>query len=69
VQVADRIAGAEVLAIEIDRVRLRREGEIVELELVAPAFKNARRAGTTTASQSPERPGAARPADLRGAMR
>lgn len=69
VQTADHIAGAEVLAIEVDRVRLRRDGEIVELELVAPAFKNARRTGLPSASQSPASPDAAKPDDLRGAMR
>ncbi len=42
VRVSDSIGDARVLAIEIDRVRLRRGDEIVELELVSPAFKNAR---------------------------
>ncbi|MBK7951733.1 MAG: hypothetical protein IPK00_23960 [Deltaproteobacteria bacterium] len=69
VQTADRIAGAEVLAIEVDRVRLRRDGEIVELELVAPAFKNARQTGLPSASRRPDRTGAAEPDALRGAMR
>ncbi len=42
VRVSDAIGDARVLAIEADRVRLRRGDEIVELELVSPAFKNAR---------------------------
>lgn len=48
VEVGDRVAGAEVVAIDVDRVRLRREGETLELELVAPAFKNARRSGRSS---------------------
>lgn len=50
VATGDRIAGAEVVAIEVDRVRLRRGGETLELELVAPAFKNARRSGRPSPS-------------------
>lgn len=42
VRVSDAIGDARVIAIEVDRVRLRRGDEIVELELVSPAFKNAR---------------------------
>jgi len=42
VRESDPIGGARVLAIEADRVRLQRGTEIVELELVSPAFKNAR---------------------------
>jgi hypothetical protein len=49
VRESESIEGARVLAIEADRVRLQRGTEIVELELVSPAFKNARLAG--------ERPG------------
>lgn len=49
VRVAESIGDARVLAIEIDRVRLRRGDEIVELELVSPAFKNARLAQIPTA--------------------
>lgn len=45
VRESESIEGARVLAIEADRVRLRRGTEIVELELVSPAFKNARLAG------------------------
>ena len=40
----DRIGGARVLAIDVDRVRLERGTEIVEIELVSRAFKDARRA-------------------------
>lgn len=42
VREADRIAGGEILAIDADRVRLRRDGEILELVLVSPAFRDAR---------------------------
>lgn len=42
VRVSESIGDARVLAIEIDRVRLRRGDELIELELVSPAFKNAR---------------------------
>lgn len=45
VRVNDRIAGARVLAIDVDRVRVERGGEIVELELVSRAFKDAREVG------------------------
>ena len=38
----DRIGGARILAIDVDRVRLQRGDQIVELELVSRAFKNAR---------------------------
>lgn len=69
VQTADRVAGAEVLAIEVDRVRLLRDGEIVELELVAPAFKNARQTDLPSASRRAERTGAVERETLRGAMR
>ncbi|MFO0691014.1 MAG: hypothetical protein U0900_20115 [Myxococcota bacterium] len=69
VQAADRVAGAEVVSIEVDRVRLRRDGEIVELELVAPAFKNARRSRPASPAPRPERSAAATSDVLRGAMR
>ena len=53
VREADRIGSARVLAIEADRVRLQRGDEIVELELVSPAFKNARRAAERAPSTDP----------------
>jgi MSHA biogenesis protein MshK len=43
----DRIGGARVLAIEVDRVRIQRGDEIVEIGLVSRAFKDARRANET----------------------
>ena len=43
----DRIGGARVLAIDVDRVRIQRGDQIVELELVSRAFKDARRANVT----------------------
>lgn len=63
VEVGDRVAGAQVVAIEVDRVRLRRDGVLVEIELVASAFKKARRAAgaRTPRPELPESPGA-RPA-------
>lgn len=42
VAVGDRIGDATVIAIESDRVRLSKGSEIVEIELVSSAFKNAR---------------------------
>jgi MSHA biogenesis protein MshK len=54
VAVGDRIGDATVIAIESDRVRLRKGGEIVEIELVSSAFKNARQ----TLPPSPEDPAA-----------
>ncbi|MEZ4333276.1 MAG: hypothetical protein R3F35_16055 [Myxococcota bacterium] len=58
VGVGDRVADATVIAIDADRVRLRRGGEIVEIELVSSAFKNARQTvppdGDVPAAESAE---------------
>ncbi len=53
VREAGTIGGARILAIETDRVRLRRGEEIIELELVSPAFKNARRADAPAKTPDP----------------
>ena len=60
VEVSDQIGGARVLVIEIDRVRLERAGEIIELELVSPAFKNARQADERASDRIPDSQGASR---------
>lgn len=72
VEVGDRVAGARVVAIEIDRVRLRRDGALIEIELVASAFKNARRSRPATPADPspPQRPDSTHPASIaRGAVR
>lgn len=75
VEVGDRIAGAELIAIEVDRVRLRRDGALVEIELVASAFKSARARGAAEASRRPAdadalaRPSSNPTATARGAAR
>lgn len=51
VGVGDRVGDATVIAIESDRVRLRKAGEIVEIELVSSAFKNARQTAPPTADE------------------
>ena len=69
VEVSDQIGGARVLAIEIDRVRLERAGEIIELELVSPAFKNARQADERADRSTPAAPDEAHDSDPQGALR
>ena len=69
VEVSDQIGGARVLAIETDRVRLERAGEIIELELVSPAFKNARRADERADRPAPAAPDDAHDSDPQGALR
>jgi hypothetical protein len=69
VQTADHVAGAEVVSVEVDRVRLRRDGEIIELELVSSAFKNARKTPASADSRDVRRADTAKPDDPRGAMK
>lgn len=69
VGVSDQVGGARVLAIEADRVRLERAGEILELELVSPAFKNARREGEQADLPVPASPDEAHESDPQGALR
>lgn len=69
VGVSDQIGGARVLAIENNRVRLERAGEIIELELVSPAFKDARRAVEQADRSAPAAPDDAHDSDPQGALR
>ncbi len=69
VGVADQIGGARILAIEKNRVRLERGGEIVELELVSPAFENARRADERASIPASATPGDTPNPDPQGASR
>lgn len=67
VGVSDVVAGARVLSIEPGRVRLKRAGEIVELELVSPAFRDARARGQRPKPATASRD--ASPSDPQGAAR
>lgn len=69
VAVSDQVGGARVLAIEKSRVRLERGGEIVELELVSPAFENARKTDERRSVPASAAPGDTPIPDPQGASR